>query len=88
MSHRAVIAAVAFAGTVVRITRRPFRSALRAAPAVAGAVAVALGLGEIAWQLWGRGIALGVAVAVAGVFLIRVGAEINAVPPAPRPADD
>lgn len=86
MTNRAVIAAAGFAGTVVRITRRPFRLALRAVPGVAGAALAVAGLWVIAERLWGRGVALGVAMLAGSVFLLWFAAEVNRVPP-PRPPE-
>ena len=70
-----------WAGTAVRI----LRPAGRILPGLAGAAAVAAGLGEIAGHVFGRGLSPWVACAVAGVFGIRIGSEINQAPPPPRP---
>ena len=88
MTHRAVLASAKFAGTVVRITRRPFRSALRAAPGLAGAAAIAIGLGQVAGHVFGRGLTWWVALAAGGAFVLRFGAEVNASLPAPRRDED
>jgi hypothetical protein len=88
MSNRAVIAAAALAGSVVRITRGPFRSAVRALPGVAGAAAVACGCGEVVQRVFGRGLGWPAGLVVAGVFVLWFGAELNRVPPAPRRQDD
>lgn len=85
MTRRATIAAAVLAGTVLRFTRRPFRSALRAAPGVLGAAAIAVGLGEVAGRVWGHGLTWWVALAVAGGFALWFGAELNARPPALPP---
>ena len=85
MTNRAVVAAAVLAGTALRFTRRPFRSALRAAPGVLGAAAIAVGLGEVAGRVWGRGLTWWVALAVAGGFALWFGAELNARPPALPP---
>ena len=85
MIRRAVEACAVLAGTVVRITRRPFRSALRAAPGLVGAAAIAIGIGQVAGH-YAAGLAWWVALGVGGVFVLWFGAEVNRVPPVP-PAD-
>lgn len=86
--RRATIASARLAGSVVRITRAPFRSAVRAAPGVAGAGAVAWGCGEVVQRVFGRGLGWPAGLVVCGVFLILIGREVNAVPPAPRREDE
>jgi hypothetical protein len=80
-----VHAAARFAGTAVRITRRPLRSAARAAPGVAGAAGIAVGLGQVAGHVFGRGLTWWVALAVGSGFALWFGAEINASPLPPPP---
>jgi hypothetical protein len=82
------IRAARWAGTVVRVTRRPFRSVLLAAPGLAGAYWIAVGVGQIAGHIFARGLAWWVTAVVGGVFLVRVGSEINATPTAPRQPDE
>jgi len=84
VSNRAVHAAARLAGTAVRITRRPLRSAARAAPGLAGAAGIAVGLGQVAGHVFGRGLTWWVALAVGGGFALWIGSDINRVPPAPR----
>ena len=84
MAHRAAVAAAVLAGTALRVTRPARRTALRAAPGVAGAVMLAVAAGELASHVWHRGLGPWVGLAVAGVFALWFGAEINARPPAPR----
>lgn len=86
--RRAVHAAARVAGTAVRISRRPLRSAARAAPGLAGAAGIAVGLGQVAGHVFGRGLTWWVAAAIGGAFLVRIGAEVNAAPPAPRRDED
>ena len=86
--RRAAIAAAALAGSVVRITRGPFRSAVRAFPGVAGAGAVAYGCGEVVQRVFGRGLGWPAGLMVAGMFVLWFGAELNRIPPAPRQPDE
>jgi len=82
------IRAAKWAGTVLRVGRRPVATLGRMLPGVAGAAAIAVGSGELAGHVFGRGLALWVGLVVGGVFLVRIGAEVNAPVPAPRPPDD
>jgi hypothetical protein len=85
---RLKLRAARWAGTAVRITRRPVRWVLLAAPGLAGAAAIAVGAGEVAGHVFGHGLALWAGLLVGGVFLVRIGAEVNAAPTEPRPPDD
>lgn len=86
--QRATIVLARLAGSVVRITRGPFRSAVRAAPGVLGAAAVAAGCGEVVQRVFGRGLGWPAGLVVAGVFALLFGRELNQPPPAPRREDD
>jgi hypothetical protein len=81
------IRAAGWAGTAIRLTRRPARAA-RALPGVAGAAAIAVGAGELTGHVFGHGLALWAGLAVGGVFALWLGRELNAPPPAARPPDD
>ena len=72
------------AGTLVRVLR-PLGRVL---PGVAGAAAVAVGLGQVAGHVFGHGLALWAGLAVGGGFALWFGAEMNRTPPAPRRDDD
>jgi hypothetical protein len=87
VTRRPLLAAARVAGTAIRITRRPARTALRALPGVAGAAAVAVGLGEVAGH-YQRGLTWWVACVIGGVFALGFAREINAAPPAPRQEDE
>lgn len=82
------IRAAKWAGTVLRVTRRPVVALFRSLPGVAGAAAIAVGAGELAGHVFGHGLALWVGLVVGGAFAVRIGAEINAPAPAPRQLDD
>jgi hypothetical protein len=56
-------------------------------PGLAGAALAALGFGELVGHVFGRGLAPWVSCCVAAVFLLRIGAELNAPPPAPVTQD-
>lgn len=78
---RLLIRAAKIAGTAVRIARGPGR----ALPGIAGAVAVAVGLGEVAGHVFGHHLAPWVALLTGGVLLMWVGHELNsALSPPPR----
>jgi hypothetical protein len=60
----------------------------RSLPGLTGATAVSVGAGEITGHVFGRGLAPWVALVVAGVFALWIGASLNAAPPLPpRPPD-
>jgi hypothetical protein len=84
--RRPMVRLAAWAGTLVRVTRRPVATARQAALGVLGAVAVAVGAGEVAEHVFGRHLALWVALVVGGAIAMFFGAELNREPPAP-PAD-
>ena len=72
--------AVRWAGLAVRVLRALF--------APAAAAAAAIGLGQLAGHIWGRGLAPWVALFVAGVFGLQLARELNTAPAAPRPDGD
>ena len=82
------IRAAKWAGTVLRVTRRPAVALFRSLPGLAGAALAGLGGGEVAGHVFGRGLTPWVACVIAAVFLVRIGAEINAPAPTPRQPDD
>jgi hypothetical protein len=51
-------------------------------PGAAGAVLAAAGGGELIGHLFGRGLAPWAACVIGSVFLLRLGSELNYVPPA------
>lgn len=76
-----LIRAAKVAGTAVRLARGPGR----ALPGIAGAAAVAVGLGEVAGHVFGHHLTPWVALLAAGALSMWVGHELNgAPPPAPR----
>ena len=87
MSNRAVIALAVFTGHALRITRRALRKALSVVPGLAGAAGTAVGLGQVAGHVWGRGLTWWVALTVGGVFALWISADLNRVPRAPRRDD-
>lgn len=77
---RIAVAVAVFAGTALRLCRRPLRNALRAAPGLAGAAGIAVGLGEVAGHVWQRGLTWWVALVIAGGFVLWFAAEMNSKP--------
>jgi hypothetical protein len=77
------VRAAVIAGTAVRVLR-PLGRIL---PGLAGAALASIGVGEVAGHLFRHDLTWWVACVVAAAFLIRIGAEINAGPPAPRQED-
>jgi len=67
---------------------RVLRGLMRMVPGLAGAALVSTGLGQAAGHVFHRGLSIWVTCIVAGAFLIRVGAEVNASPAAPRRDED
>ena len=84
----AQIAVAVFAGTTLRLCRRALRKAVSVVPGLAGAAGTAIGLGQVAGHVWGRGLTWWVALTVGGVFALLIGREVNQSPPAPRRSDD
>ena len=78
----ALTRAAHLAGTAVRV----LRGLMRVLPGVAGAALVSVGLGQLAGHVFHRGLSAWVTCAVAGAFLLKIGAEVNAAPP-PRRED-
>lgn len=71
------------AGTLVRMARgRRGRLFARMFPGLAGAALAAVGAGQLVGHVFGHGVAPWVACCVAAVFLLRMGSELNYVPPA------
>ena len=64
------------AGKFVRVMR-PLGRIL---PGTAGALAIAVGLGQVAGHVFGHRLAWWVALTVAGLFALWFGAELNAQP--------
>jgi hypothetical protein len=75
------IRAATWAGTAVRGARMLFGPA--------AAAAVAIGTGELAGHIFGRGLAPWVALVIGGGFGLWISSELNSVPPpAPHPDED
>jgi len=81
------VAAAVFTGTALRITRRALRKAVSVVPGLAGAAGIAIGLGQVAGHVWGRGLTWWVALVVGGAFALWISADLNRVPRAPRRDD-
>lgn len=82
MSKPLKLRAAHWAGTLVRVLR-PLG---RVVPGVAGAAAVAVGLGQVAGHVFGHRLAWWVALTLAGLFALWFGAEVNAAPRVHRDA--
>lgn len=79
--------AASAAGHVLRVARVPVRRGLPMVPGAAGAVLAAVGGGEVAGHVFGRGLSPWCSLVIGSVFLLRLGAELNRTPAAPPGQD-